>query len=203
DEAASAFKRTAGNPELMFVTRRFIVQFRPDVEHAQIEAFNSRRNVRIVERTAYMPNGFVLEAPAGEGPTGPVGLANEYFESGLTLSATPDFVRQVHTRQKTVSRSAVPRQSTADSASRPEAKNAETTPRGGEYLAHQWHLNIARVLEAWDVTIGDPSIVVAVLDDGIDVGHPEFAGKVVGESDFASHISDARPKSQNDKHGTA
>ena len=33
----------------------------------------------------------------------------------------------------------------------------------------------ARVSEAWDVTLGDPATVIAILDDGVNVLHPDIA----------------------------
>lgn len=195
DQAAVAYRRTPGSDDLMFATRRFIVQFRADVDRNRIDAFNQQHGVRIVEPTAYMANGYLLEAPSGEGATGPVALANTYFESGLALSATPDFVRMMHTKSTpTRERSTVLDE---------RAPRAQVSARGGQYLDRQWHLGTANVLSAWNVTTGDPSIVVAVLDDGVDVDHVEFAGKVVGQSDFAGQVSDARPKTSTDNHGTA
>ncbi|HEX2642631.1 MAG TPA: S8 family serine peptidase [Thermoanaerobaculia bacterium] len=38
----------------------------------------------------------------------------------------------------------------------------------------EWHLQQIGVAEAWKRTTGDPGIVVAVLDDGIDVEHPNL-----------------------------
>jgi subtilisin family serine protease len=193
DLAVAAFRRVPGSEELMFTTRRFVVQFRPEVGRSQVDALNAEHGVTILEPATYMINGFVLQAPNGEGPTGPVALANRYFETGLALSATPDFVRQMHFKH------AVPTKERAAE----RVDRAAVSERGGEFLDRQWHLPLAKVTDAWNVTIGDPSIVVAILDDGIDVDHAEFVGKVVGQSDFAAHVSDARPKSPSDKHGTA
>lgn len=194
DQAVTAFRRAPGGVEAMFTTRRFVVQFRADIDRSRIDAFNAEHHVRLVEPAAYMPNGFVLEAPSGEGATGPVALASAYYESGLALSSTPDFVRQVHTRRTGTT-------GHVDGSTR--GTDGMSMALDGEFLDHQWHLRVAGVVDAWDVTIGDPSVVVAVLDDGIDVDHHEFTGKVVGQADFAGRLSDARPKSPGDKHGTA
>jgi len=50
--------------------------------------------------------------------------------------------------------------------------------------------------EAWDYTVGDPEIVIAVLDTGITFGHPEFADKVLSGKDFYNRDDDP-----TDDHG--
>jgi hypothetical protein len=41
------------------------------------------------------------------------------------------------------------------------------------------------------------------MDDGLDTAHPEFAGRIGPQADFAEDVSDARPKNADDNHGTA
>ncbi|NOX63264.1 MAG: S8 family serine peptidase [Chloroflexi bacterium] len=52
---------------------------------------------------------------------------------------------------------------------------------------------------AWDYTLGDPNVVIAIIDTGIDVAHPEFAGRLVPGWDFVNN--DADPTDDN-WHGT-
>jgi hypothetical protein len=42
----------------------------------------------------------------------------------------------------------------------------------------------------WDLSRGSPSVVVAVLDSGIDSDHPEFAGRILPGWDF---VNDVKP----------
>ncbi len=53
-------------------------------------------------------------------------------------------------------------------------------PPSDTLYAQQGDLEQIRVPEAWPTTTGDPSVVVAVIDSGVDLAHPDLAGvKVV------------------------
>lgn len=47
------------------------------------------------------------------------------------------------------------------------------------FPTHQWYLNKIRVPEAWDVTTGSDEIIIAILDSGIDLEHPDLQAKLV------------------------
>lgn len=42
-----------------------------------------------------------------------------------------------------------------------------------------WHLRAVRAPEAWLITSGDPGVVVAVVDDGIDLSHSYLKNKII------------------------
>ncbi|HRF59765.1 MAG TPA: S8 family peptidase [Fimbriimonadaceae bacterium] len=52
---------------------------------------------------------------------------------------------------------------------------------------------------AWDLETGDPGVIIAIIDTGIDLSHPDLSGKLVPGYDFVNQ--DANP--QDDQgHGT-
>ncbi len=177
--------------ELMFVSQEFAVQFKEDITPDQVRKFNDRYSVRIIKELGYVSNGYLLEVPKDqpEGLTA-VELANIYYESGMVVFANPNLIRPRHFKQ--------PSKITPDPVSREYSRNASA-----EFINDQWHLDTAKVLDAWNVTTGNSSIKVAILDDGIDVQHPEFAGKVSAQYDFERDVAEGIPVGELDRHGTA
>jgi subtilisin family serine protease len=73
----------------------------------------------------------------------------------------------------------------------------------------QWHLhNVGKfggtedadidAVEGWQITRGDGSVTVAVLDSGIDFSHPEFSGRLLPGYDFVNE--DLDPEAEH-SHG--
>jgi subtilisin family serine protease len=61
-------------------------------------------------------------------------------------------------------------------------KNYEYTPallpNDPEYLG-QWHLPVINAPQAWDMSMGGPAGIIAILDSGVDATQPDLAGKLV------------------------
>lgn len=67
-----------------------------------------------------------------------------------------------------------------------------------------WYFNAINVPQAWEVTRGDENLIVAVVDNGFDLNHPEFEDKVVMPMNIPernSHIYPIIDRSEVD-HGT-
>jgi thermitase len=52
------------------------------------------------------------------------------------------------------------------------------------YLAERWGVSQIEAPQAWQITRGNPSIIVAVLDTGISEDNQDLAGRVVAEVNF-------------------
>jgi len=53
--------------------------------------------------------------------------------------------------------------------------------------------------DAWDLQTGSSALTLAIIDTGVDTGHPEFSGRVVAGYDFVN--SDSNP-ADDEGHGT-
>ncbi len=53
---------------------------------------------------------------------------------------------------------------------------------------------------AWNITTGNPNVVIAILDTGIDLDHPDLASELVSGYDFVDNDTNAN---DGNMHGTA
>jgi len=129
--------------------------------------------------------------------------------------ACPNTASRLHLAGQTVS--AGERVRVQDSAQAPAGGPATSGVfPNDEYFPVQWHLHNTgqsggtpgadiRAPEAWEITTGDPNVVVAVLDTGVDSNHPDLVNNLVPGYDFLD--DDDQPEPALDPypngHGTA
>lgn len=195
DEARSVLKneenlRFAGrvltdekSGEPVVYTDKIFVKFEDDAKQSEIKSTLARHDkyLKILRRLPYAPNCFVL------GQSEDIGqrifeMANDIVNAKPVRLCQPELLRRrLH--------------------------------RG--ISQNQWHLAPrlinntmvkahANVEEAWAYTRGNGT-KIAIIDDGVDVRHPEFRrqGKVGPQIDYTTNTPDASPRSDRDNHGTA
>lgn len=64
----------------------------------------------------------------------------------------------------------------------------------------RWYFDECGVFDAWDVTMGDPDIIIAIIDDGFDLEHPELQGRAYKPFNAVNHTSNITPSPGG--HGT-
>ena len=57
------------------------------------------------------------------------------------------------------------------------------------HYANQWHLPRISAPSAWSLTTGDPSVIIAVADTGVDATHPDLISKMVSGWNTADNNS--------------
>jgi len=67
-----------------------------------------------------------------------------------------------------------------------------------EYFIEQWNLTRIQADQAWDITTGSTDIIIAIVDTGVDLTHPDLSSKIVSGWDF---VNDDTPQDDHG-HGT-
>jgi subtilisin family serine protease len=182
-----AYRPKGAEGTIFYLTDKIIVRFDPKASHAEIDKILGIYALKVLKEYEGEKNSFLVQVTASSGAN-PIKVANVLAEEPLVLSAEPNMVNRF--------------------------RAAFIPP--DPYFKRQWHLRAKNrpqlVAEAsvdapaaWDVTRGERSIVVAVIDDGFDLSHPDFngEGKVVFPKDYVDGDSNPFPEtSAGDYHGT-
>lgn len=171
---------------LLYLTDQITLQFAESVTSEQMHTIATAAGLRIAKLIAGVPKAFVFQV-ATTARANPLKLANQLMQRPEVLLAEPNVavLRQPYYR---------PRESDY-------AQQWYLNHEGGEDLVAGSHIFAEA---AWNLTRGKRSIAVAVVDDAIDLNHPDFQseGKIVAPIDL-SPVDLQRRLAAMDSHGTA
>lgn len=180
--------RVKNNPELLvYLTNEVTVQFSEEVGSKVQEALAYEFRLRLVREVPGIANTYIFQL-SEQARENPVKIANRLTCRPEVLIAEPNIVIQTSPYYR-------PRDPLY-------SKQWYLYNSGGQDLAPGSHIDIEK---AWDITRGVRSVVVAIIDDSVDLNHPDFQGigKIVAPKDFKEKDFLPLPGEDEDNHGTS
>ncbi|HEY5847238.1 MAG TPA: S8 family serine peptidase [Microlunatus sp.] len=168
----------SGEPVLY--TENLFVKFRDNVEEEAARRVLLDAGLTVKDKLGYAPNAYFVAAPEGTGQE-VFGIAERLLIRDDVELAHPELVRRLGRRTISV-----------------EQWHLAKTSIGGQVINAS-----ANVTAAHLITEGE-QVTIAIIDDGVDLEHGEFAsaGKIVAPRDVSNADGDPRPM-PGDHHGTA
>jgi subtilisin family serine protease len=169
----------------LLLTDELIVRLKSGTALTEIRDALAARGLAIARKIAYSSEEYVLRLRNPK-KSDPLALSRELFQSGLVDWAEPNFVQELQ-------KDYVP---------------------NDPLFSQQWHLRNtgqdggtanadARLTGAWDVEKGSRDITIAVIDDGVQLSHPDLATNIYtnpGEIPD-NHVDDDHNGYVDDVHG--
>ncbi|NNH68571.1 S8 family serine peptidase [Nocardia uniformis] len=175
-----------GTEEPVLYTENIFLKFVDTATPEDCRTVLREAGLQLRQEVVYAANAYFAAAPEGTGQE-VFAIANALLERDDVEYSHPELIRR--RSRKTIFA---------------EQWHLKPTVIGG--VAIDAHANI----EAAHLITRGAGVVVAVIDDGVDIDHPEFSGKVVAPRDATLRTDDPRPKDffgtgpdGGDNHGTA
>jgi len=170
-----------GSNTLVLYTENIFIKFHDEIETRICENILDENHLKIKQKPDYARNTYFVSAPENTGLR-IFKLAESLLDKKEVELCHPELIRKrslkkIHTRQW----------------------HLKTTVINGTTV----NANV-KADAAHKISTGC-DIVIALIDDGFDIDHPEFnqPGKVVHSRDISSNSNDPRPKNSYNNHGTA
>ena len=175
--------------EPVLYTENIYVKFRDQVSKEECENILKEYNLSIKQVIPYDTNAYFVEAPEGTGLK-VFDICNELLAKTQVELCEPELIRK-------------------------KDKKDFLLPKKPKIHEKQWHLKKtvfkkrivnahSSIKKAHSITLGE-GITIAVMDDGVDLTHPEFnlPGKIVAPYNADDKSDDPSPFYEDDNHGTA
>jgi subtilisin family serine protease len=161
----------------------FIVKLKTGTTLGQLQNLAAINNCSIVKENSFVPNQFLVSV-SKTSALNSLQLANIFYETGLFEFAEPNFFRQ------------------------------NILDSNDPIFELQWNLKNTgqnggtagvdiKAEQAWTITQGNANIKVAVVDDGVDLTHPDLIANILPGFDASGNNSSGAPVFSSEIHGTA
>jgi hypothetical protein len=201
-EAIRDFIKNTGKAELVrpaliapdgkdvVIDEGFYVKLKPGISYAQLADLAGQKKCVIEKVYAYNNKTYLLRAGAANNYDG-LKMANVFYEAGLFEYAEPDF-------RLLDALSSVPNDPLFNLQW--AAVNTGAANQGSGTVGADIDLD-----EAWDITMGSPSVRIAVLDEGIQRTHPDLVNNIdpLGFGLVAGNATTGNILSTTRSHGTS
>lgn len=175
---ASASPRYLAGIEPYFLTDEILVRWNSGVSEETRRALETSNDLTRVANLEYSSNPGVVYRLPPSSTLAALPITRRLFESGAVEFAIPDF-----------SLVRLPKATTNDPLF-PNQWHLESTGQFGAVVDAD-----VDIQGAWDVTRGDPNLIVAVVDTGVELGHPDLVGSLIQGIDVLSN--DNNPKAED------
>ncbi len=171
----------------VYLSDEITIQFATWVDNTKINTIASTFNLVQNQPVVGIPNTFVFLV-SKQATQNPVKITNQLQTLPEVLAAEPNILIQQEPHYKPKD-SLYPQQWYLNN-------------NGGNQLIVGSHISVE---QAWDITRGVRSVVVAMVDDSFDLNHPDFQGigKVVAPRDLKENTFLPLPGEKETSHGTA
>jgi len=141
------------NRKVSVVAGEILVKFKPEVKKETIDKINKKFGVEIKKKLR-IKNVYRLKVPPDKTIKVPPDktineMLKKYKEDPNVEYAEPNYIRK-----------------------------AFRDPDDPQYLANQWGIDQIQAPQAWDTETGKESVVIAILDTGVDHNHEDLAGNM-------------------------
>ncbi len=181
DPRATAYSLDEETP---YVPGRLLVQFAPGTPDEEKAAIHERFGAQVIEEIPALGIQ-ILQVPEEA-----TGMVFAYQAEPVVNFAEPDYIARIAGWPDGPVLSGDALTTTIDGL-----LQVPNDPRFPE----MWNLAKIRAEQGWDITVGSPAVIIAVIDTGADRNHPDLQGKLVPAYDFVNGDSDP---SDDQGHGT-
>jgi hypothetical protein len=165
--------------EVMLYTENFFVKFKGAIPEKDCLAILEKYHLNVKDKLSFAENAYFVSAKEGTGLE-VFAIADHLLKEKQVEYCHPELVQERRFK----------------SPAHPLQWHLDKTRISGKEVDN--HVNIRK---AWMVTRGE-GITVAIIDDGVDINHPEFSGRIMHPYDATEGNEDPRPKLEDDTHGT-
>ena len=178
-KVSPCFKTLSG--KRLGLTNNFYVKVNSSSNVNVLYSYAQNNNLEIIGKDPYMPNWYILSCSKNN-PKNALEYANQFHESGLFITAEPEFI--YHDLLAT---------------NDPHYSDQWGLKNTGQYGSAYTGIDI-NVEEAWNITKGN-NVKVAIYDHGFEMNHPDLVSNVFGSGFDAT--TGSSPSQVRGSHGTA